>query len=327
MKDFLELILTFLILWLVNEYLLKLFLDIFHKKTKFFSLFLLSFITNFPEFIIVFYSALVVVSSSNVHEAVLTFGQIILGTVLGAVFAQLTLVLGLGGMLKVLHFKRKDIINKGSVLLFSLLVFAFLSLDGLISNGDAFILIILYFFYILFLIKTRTSFIDKARKSFIFFSKKRKLSNFLLVLKLTLSLFVVTEASRHLIYLILKITQFINISDYSFSFYFLGMGSSLPEMFITIAAITPFLKTRDNVSVSNIIGSTLVDLLLVLPIAALIRPIELPERVLSFDIPYIVFSSVIVISFLLSKKELERHESLLLFFLYIVYIILKFIGF
>jgi cation:H+ antiporter len=65
-------------------------------------------------------------------------------------------------------------------------------------------------------------------------------------------------------------------------------------------------------AVGNIVGTNLVNLLLILGISALIRPIPLDSRILRFDLPTMAAASVLV--FIMARDGfLDRVEGVVLF--------------
>ena len=61
-----------------------------------------------------------------------------------------------------------------------------------------------------------------------------------------------------------------------------SIGTSMPELAIGIDAAR---QGSPGLAVGNIVGTNLVNLLLILGISALIRPIPLDSRILRFDLP------------------------------------------
>jgi cation:H+ antiporter len=69
-----------------------------------------------------------------------------------------------------------------------------------------------------------------------------------------------------------------------------SIGTSMPELAI---GIDPARQSSPGLAVGNIFGTNLVNLLLILGISALIRPIPLDSRILRFDLPAMAAASVL----------------------------------
>ena len=70
-----------------------------------------------------------------------------------------------------------------------------------------------------------------------------------------------------------------------------SIGTSMPELAIGIDAAR---QGSPGLAVGNIVGTNLVNLLLILGVSALIRPIPLDSRILRFDLPAMTAASVLV---------------------------------
>jgi cation:H+ antiporter len=70
-----------------------------------------------------------------------------------------------------------------------------------------------------------------------------------------------------------------------------SIGTSMPELAIGIDAAR---QGSPGLAVGNIVGTNLVNLLLILGISALIRPIPLDSRILRFDLPVMAAAAVLV---------------------------------
>ena len=85
----------------------------------------------------------------------------------------------------------------------------------------------------------------------------------------------------------------------------IGMGSSLPEL--SVSASSHCCRKRGGLSVGNLVGSNVLDTLLVPGIAAAISPLAIPAAVLIVDLPVVLFvTTVLVLIFLYVTRS--RHQ-------------------
>lgn len=98
-----------------------------------------------------------------------------------------------------------------------------------------------------------------------------------------------------------------------------ALGTSLPELAASIVAAR---KNQIQMAVGNVIGSNIFNLLLVLGLSAVIRPIEY-NPAMNFDILFLVFVSTLLFGLIYMGKKLyfTKKEGYILVFLYLVYIV------
>jgi cation:H+ antiporter len=95
------------------------------------------------------------------------------------------------------------------------------------------------------------------------------------------------------------------------------MGSSLPELSVSFVAL---LRKRGGLSVGNLVGSNVLDTLLVPGFAAVIYPIDVPAAVLMVDLPILFVVTVLVLAFLyVSGRGIRRPEAIALLAIYFAY--------
>jgi cation:H+ antiporter len=100
----------------------------------------------------------------------------------------------------------------------------------------------------------------------------------------------------------------------------IGLGTSLPELSISLAAI---MKKKVHLSVGNIIGSNIFDTLLPISAAALISPVVFARDILLFDLPYAFVLTLVVLFLFARKRGLQKWESMVVLSMYFGYVITK----
>ncbi|QFR39552.1 calcium/sodium antiporter [Candidatus Gracilibacteria bacterium 28_42_T64] len=103
-----------------------------------------------------------------------------------------------------------------------------------------------------------------------------------------------------------------------------AFGSSAPELVINL--ISGYSGNTD-LAVSNIIGSNISNLLLILGITAILYPIKLPQTTIKREIPFLIFSAIVLILILLdgviSRADAGILSVLFGIFLYYTFSIAK----
>ncbi len=104
-----------------------------------------------------------------------------------------------------------------------------------------------------------------------------------------------------------------------------AIGTSLPELVTAIAAI---IKKAHGISVGNILGANILNILLVIGLSSLITPITIKDEMLRFHLPYI-FGIVAIMTGIsyFGKGRLKRSGGFILMLSYCIYIALTFTVF
>lgn len=124
--------------------------------------------------------------------------------------------------------------------------------------------------------------------------------------------FVVVEAAQ-------QIAAFFQISEIIIGSTIVAIGTSLPEI---STCITAALKGEGEIAVGDIIGADILNILWIIGVASLVRPIEVELDVINFSFPYMI---LIVVVMLLSMRigcRLGKLKGLILIALYAVYVFL-----
>lgn len=100
-----------------------------------------------------------------------------------------------------------------------------------------------------------------------------------------------------------------------------AFGTSLPEL---ATAIVAGIRNHTDVTLGNVIGSNIFNILLIIGVLAMITPFKVPAEVMSFDIWVMAAVSIATIPVMLSNRRIGRIEGIVFFVLYIVFIVYQF---
>lgn len=113
------------------------------------------------------------------------------------------------------------------------------------------------------------------------------------------------------------IAEFFKVSQTFISIAIIAVGTSLPEISTSVAAIK---KNRINIAIGNLIGSNMFNTLFVIGCTSLANPIKLTDISLFIDCFVFILVCLIMVLFTKRKIEISRAEGLTLISIYIVYI-------
>ncbi len=74
-----------------------------------------------------------------------------------------------------------------------------------------------------------------------------------------------------------------------------AFATSAPEMAVSVQAA---LAGADDVAIGNVVGSNIANIGLILGICAVLRPVKIEARILSLDLPWLIFVSLLLVAFL-----------------------------
>ncbi len=275
--------------------------------------------TDLPEVI-------VSVTGAIEQKAGIETSGLVIGNIIGSTMGQIALVLGIAGILKVLEINKQEIFTNGSIMIASALAFLLFAQDGFLSPIDGLFLLAGFILYLVILgsNERKMSKLVKKHKKKQKILKRNQRPMWYFLTELVVGLVVIATTSHLVITEGLVIAEMLNVSQVLVGIIMIGVGTSLPELVVSINAV---LKGSSGLSVGNLIGSNIVDILLALGLSATIGGWKVPHSIITFDLPFLMVTSVIIILFLLTQKKLERKESFLILALYGGYIMLKLQGF
>ncbi len=115
------------------------------------------------------------------------------------------------------------------------------------------------------------------------------------------------------------IAQRFGVSDTVIGLTLVAVGTSLPELATTVMAA---LRRQADVALGNVIGSNMFNLLAIIGIASLIAPMPVDPSFLRFDLWVMLASSLLLIPFVFLRQNIGRIWGIVLTALYITYVVI-----
>ncbi|MBD3249336.1 calcium/sodium antiporter [Candidatus Woesearchaeota archaeon] len=265
--------------------------------------------TDLPELIIA------IVGSINRLGGTESSG-LILGDAIGSSIVQISIVLGIAGLFGFFTLTKKQIKIDGSVMIGSIILLFLVGYDGNITRTEGIFLIIVYLIYYLSLYREEkvNEKIKRAPTVHLFWDIASVIGGMVVVLY-TSNIVVENSAS-------LAIS--LGISQALIGVLIASLGTSLPELSVAIGAA---FKEAPGLSIGNLIGSNIFDLLIPIGTGAAISGLVMEKSLLFFDIPALLIISLAVLLFFIRKKGLQKKEAAILIGLYVFYAIIRLAGF
>ncbi len=96
-----------------------------------------------------------------------------------------------------------------------------------------------------------------------------------------------------------------------------AFATSAPELLVSLFAAV---EGSGGISVGNILGSNVINIALVLGISAIIKPIRINSQIIRFDLPYMLFASIVFLLLCLDG-HIGFYDGLLLLFILLLFLV------
>lgn len=96
-----------------------------------------------------------------------------------------------------------------------------------------------------------------------------------------------------------------------------SIGTSMPELFVSV---TSALESHSDMAIGNIIGSNVCNLLLILGLSTMIRPVKFQKETRWIEIPLCLVFSILFMILCNTGSGISRMEGILLVFLFLLFI-------
>lgn len=267
---------------------------------------IVSFATSAPELIV------------SLNATLDGFSNFAIGNVLGSNIANIGLVLGIITIIYPISLKQRFYTSDFPLLLISTCIFYFIIFTGnQISRPEGFVLIFSITAILLYLFnyqkKSISEFSDNFDRSKISISKS--------FLHIIFSGFLLWLGSETLIKSAISVATQFEISQRVISITMVAIGTSIPEL---AASVVASLKKQNDLSIGNLIGSNIFNLLVVIGITSSISPMYgIENSTIYNDMLWVVLFSVIILPLALvgRKSVLTRKKGIMLLALYLIFII------
>ena len=237
-----------------------------------------------------------------------------IGNVVGSNVANVGLVLGISALIFPISINYAPIRRDLFIYLCSCALFILFVFDGRISRFEGGFLFIGLLFYLVVCIKNPTD--DQSDGE-----NKLEFSIFKSAVYVLAGIFALSFGANFFVDGAIYLARFFGISEVVIGMSVVALGTSLPEL--ATSAMAAF-KKQSSISVGNIVGSNIFNILSILGITALFRPIDSPTNILNFEMPYMIAYGFVLILIAKLPQPVHRLSSGLLLLSYFLFIYLLF---
>ena len=241
---------------------------------------------------------------------------LMVGEILGSCFGQIALVLGILGLFGTLILTKRELKRDGLMLMVSVLLLFLVGFDGIITRFEGLIFIIIYLIYFYTIFRE-----EKVKEKV---KRAPPINMRWVALFLIIGFAFLIYSSDIVVANGIKLAVAWGLSQATIGILIIGLGTSLPEIAVSIGAL---FKGAFKLSVGNLIGSNIFDVLFVLGVGSTIAGFNISQNLLKFDIPFLFLTSLFVVFLFAVRKKIKRKEAVVLIGIYGAYAALKIIGF
>lgn len=273
-------------------------------------------------------------------------GSIAYGNALGSIICNTALISALTIAIKPGNVPRKSLVFPVCFFFVAAIVYCFVAyFTGYFSRLTGIILLALFVIYMVFTVlrmkitSEGTKITDTEKElearhgeDFTVESEEKGTKDSLLkdIILLVLGAVFIAFGADFLVDNAIIIAEKLGVSEKVIGLTIVALGTSLPEL---VTAITSLIKGHGSLSLGNIIGANLFNLVLVSGVAVTISPFEVPvasyiggiNASLVLDIPIMLLVMVILAIPTLLKQKLSRWQGILLLAIYVGFIAVQFI--
>lgn len=267
--------------------------------------------------------------------------EIVVANALGSNLANILLIVGLSAIVARRLIVRRSLIDLDIPLLATTTVlFLFIIWDRKIVFEEGIFLILAFLVYLLYTIFQRREEVitpelvevlpsgveikvlpSRAERRREEVKKPRPELNFKIFLFLILGIIGLVIGANYTIESVLKLSELFKISVSFIAITAVAIGTSLPELVVSVRAAA---QKKYEIALGNIFGSNVFNILLVVGIPALIRPLAVDEITFGIGLPFFVIATLLFVISGISRR-IHIWEGLMFLLIYVLFLV-KLLG-
>ena len=149
-----------------------------------------------------------------------------------------------------------------------------------------------------------------------------------LILALLISFFVIIKSADYFVDGAASLAKRLNVPTFVIGVSVIAVGTSAPELFVNSVAA---FSGATSLSVGNVLGSNLINILLGLGVASIFRPLSVHSRTVWKELPFMLLSSVVLIllgaGYLFGPygdNVISRADALILLSFFVIFMVYAF---
>ncbi len=202
-------------------------------------------------------------------------GAVAFGNVLGSNIANISLVLGTAALITPLAPETPFLRQELPFMVFTSLLLLFLAQDGHLGRAEGLFFLLLLAGYLFFLFRRKSSVLEVAAP------KQGRKGLWLYIFGVLVGIALLSLGADTLIDGAIRLARRLGLSDRVIGLTLVALGTSLPELASTVVAA---FRKQTRLILGNLIGSNIMNVLVVLGISTLFSPLSFPGQRVLFDL-------------------------------------------
>jgi len=246
-----------------------------------------------------------------------------IGNILGSNIANIVLILGCASLIRPLRVRRQAVRREYPMMLAASFLLAALlildSADPLLSRIDGALLLGGMVAFVVYSYVSAVYYDDEPAAVEGELEEEPERSTVVQSLQIAFGIVGLALGAYWMVESSVTLASYFGVPEVVVGISIVAFGTSLPELATSVVAA---LRDEADISVGNVIGSNLFNILLVLGTVSLIAPIRVDPRIVRFDIWMMLAVAVGIWPILVSGKSIRWYEGVLMLVVYVGYIYL-----
>jgi len=233
-----------------------------------------------------------------------------IGDALGSTVANICLVLGMATLIRRINVERKHVLDSTELLLLIGAVPAIFLALGALGRVEGLVLLVLFVIYCFFIMKERFSLQLKEGVS------KSQLGQ--IVFWFFFSLLLVVISSKFVVSSAEQIATGLGLSIAVLGLTLVSFGTTLPELVIDFTAIR---RGQTALAIGDVLGSSVVNLTLVLGSVLVINPVRTDLAVFTIAISFVILSNTFLFYSLVKHGGIGKKQGIVFILMYVLFLL------
>lgn len=252
----------------------------------------------------------------SVNAALKGNSDIAIGNVIGSNIANIGLVLGISGIFYPILIRNSHIKFDYLITLLVSVLFLGLSYNGVISFWEGILLFASFIAFNVYLFRSSTGDNPEVEEEI---EQVKGYSWLFAILLFIGGMIGLYAGSELLVNNAVKISREFGVSERVIGVTIIAIGTSLPELITSIIAA---LSKRTDLALGNILGSNIMNILSIIGITAIIKPIGVSQAFIDSDFIWMIGITVLLFFVMRTKMRVSKVEGGVLLVSYVAYLIL-----